>query len=241
VTVHYAAAIRTDLAEAHRRAWDRLARPGSWWTGAERVAIAAETRHAMGCALCARRKAALSPYAVAGSHDHLGALPDAAVEAIHAIVAHPSRLTRRWYQGVLAGGLSDGQYVELVGVVAHVTAIDTFCRGIGVPPHPLPASVPGTPSRYCPSAAKQNEAWVPNIAHDDHGPDEADLFRGRRSNIRRALTLVPDEARGFFDLVETQYLPGAAMTDFAHEYRAITHAQVELVAARVSALNQCFY
>jgi hypothetical protein len=57
----------------------------------------------------------------------------------------------------------------------------------------------------------------------------------------KAMSLVPDEVRSFFDLVENQYLPGAVMRDFSHEYRAITHAQIELLAARVSALNRCLY
>ena len=39
-------AVREDLPAAHRRAWDSLTRPGSWYTGAERVAIAAEIRAA---------------------------------------------------------------------------------------------------------------------------------------------------------------------------------------------------
>ena len=34
--------IRGDFAEAHTRFWARLSRPGTWWTSAERVAIAAE-------------------------------------------------------------------------------------------------------------------------------------------------------------------------------------------------------
>ena len=64
---------------------------------------------------------------------------------------------------------------------------------------------------------------------------------GRQANIRRALTLVPDEARSFFDVVSAQYLAGPQMTDFGNEFRAITHLQIELLAARVSALNQCTY
>jgi AhpD family alkylhydroperoxidase len=31
------------------------------------------------------------------------------------------------------------------------------------------------------------------------------------------------------------------MRDFSREYRAISHAQIELLAARVSALNRCLY
>src|SRR3989475_13047015 len=75
--------VRDDFAAAHTRFWKRLASPGAWWTGAERVAIAAEVRQARHCALCQARKAALTPAAVQGRHDHLGALPDAAVDVIH--------------------------------------------------------------------------------------------------------------------------------------------------------------
>ena len=34
--------VREDLPATHRRAWRRLAEPGTWWSGRERVAIAAE-------------------------------------------------------------------------------------------------------------------------------------------------------------------------------------------------------
>jgi len=52
---------------------------------------------------------------------------------------------------------------------------------------------------------------------------------------------VPDEVKSFFDLVSHQYQGPLQMRDFSREYRAITHAQIELLAARVSALNQCLY
>jgi len=61
------------------------------------------------------------------------------------------------------------------------------------------------------------------------------------ANIRRALTLVPAEMRSWFSLVRVQYLPQAWMRDFPREFRAITHAQIEFLAARVSALNRCIY
>ena len=34
------------IREAHVRSWERLAAPGAWWSGAERVSIAAECRRA---------------------------------------------------------------------------------------------------------------------------------------------------------------------------------------------------
>ncbi len=36
--------VRGDEAAAHRKTREHISRPGTWWTGAERVAIAADTR-----------------------------------------------------------------------------------------------------------------------------------------------------------------------------------------------------
>jgi hypothetical protein len=251
--ISYAAAevaVRPDIVAAHDKAWRRLARPGAWLDGATRVAVAAETRHAAHCALCRRRKDALSPSSVAGRHDSLGQLPDRMVEQVHAIVSDPGRLTRKWFDTVLAAGTPDAEYVEIVGVLVTVVSIDTFCHAIGMPLHPLPQPEAGIPHRRRPKTAQQRgEAWVPMIHPKDlegelETEEERVLARywgGVLANIRRALSLVPEEAFAWFELVETQYLPGKAMRDFTHEYRAITHAQIELVAGRVSVLNQCFY
>lgn len=233
--------VRQDLANAHRRVWEGLASPGTWLDGATRIKVAEEVRHVRGCELCARRKAALSPYSVDGKHDDLGLLPENWVEMIHRIVSDPARLTHGWYQKMISSGIAEGEYVEIVSVMAHVTAIDTFARGLGMPQQPLPLAKPGEPSRYRPAEARVTDAWVPTIVWSEGGPNEADYFVGPSSNIRRALTLVPDEARSFFDLSSYQYLAGPAMRDFGTEYRAITHAQIEFLAARISALNQCLY
>ncbi len=242
--------VRADIGQAHIVAWDRISRAGAWLDGATRVAIAEETRHAPQCSLCKRRKEALSPYSIAGHHDRLGTLPERVVEQIHRIVTDAGRLTRNWFDGIIASGTPDTEYVEIVGVVATVVTIDTFCRAIGVPPHPLPRPVPGEPHRRRPRTAHQRgEAWLPMIHPKDLEGDLdteeervlAKYWGGVLANIRRALSLVPEEAYAWFQLVETQYLPGKWMRDFENEYRAITHAQIELIAGRVSVLNQCFY
>jgi hypothetical protein len=172
------------------------------------------------------------------------------VEQIHGIVSDPGRLTGRWFEAILAAGTPDTEYVEIVGVIATVVSIDTFCRAIGVAPHPLPQPRPGAPHRRRPRTAHQRgEAWVAMIHPKDlEGPIDTDEERvlarywaGTSANIRRALSLVPEEAYAWFQLVETQYLKGPWMRDFKTEYRAITHAQIELIAGRISVLNQCFY
>ena len=153
--------IREDLTAAHARAWERIARPGTWWDGASRVAIAAETRHAASCRLCRRRREALSPFAVEGTHDSLGQLGEILVELVHRVRSDPGRLSERWYHSIIAGGLSEEQYVEAVSVVGHVVAIDTMARGLGLAPRPLPSPQPGAPARYRPPGAKPGGAWAP--------------------------------------------------------------------------------
>lgn len=221
--------IRPDLERAHARAWDGLAAPGTWWSGAERVAIAEETRWARGCRLCSERKAAISPAMVAGTHDHGGALPEAVVEAVHRVVTDPARLTRRWLDDLLARGLSDAHYVEALGVAARTVAIDAFSRGIGRPLSPLPAPIPGAPSGLRPADAAPGEAWVP-------------MCPVRVPNVARALSLVPAEVEAVRELLAAHYVPFERVPDLDYEPgRAISRAQMELLAARVSASNQCFY
>ena len=201
--------IRADLAAAHARAWERIARPGTWWGGAARVAIAAETRQAPLCALCRRRKEALSPLEIEGSHDSVGQLPEPAVEVVHRVRTDPGRLGEGWYRDIIARGLSPEHYVEIVSLVAHVVAIDTMARGLGLDPLPLPDPQPGPPARRRPSGARPGDAWVPWLEPADASGDEAAIYPSDRppANIMKALSLVPDEVRSFFDLVTHHTCP----------------------------------
>ena len=234
--------VRDDFAAAHTRFWKRLASPGAWWRGAERVAIAAEVRQAWRCRFCQARRAALTPAAVEGEHDRLGVLPDAAVDAIHRVVTDPGRLSRKWFNATLAAGLSAEQYVEVIGTLAAMVSIDSFCRGIGVPLHPLPEPQPGEPSHYRPSGTIQEDAWVPMIPIAHATGAEADLYEGKAvGNVVRAMSLVPDEVRTLYDLSAAHYLPMAQVRDPSASRGALSRMQMELIAGRVSALRQCFY
>lgn len=234
--------VRRDLADAVERAWLHLSGPGTWWTGAERLRMVAEARHASDCPLCRQRKAALSPYTVPGSHRSLGELPEVVVEVVHRIRSDAGRLTERWMLGCLAAGLTDAEYVEIVGVVATITALDTFAAAMGAPPRPLPEARPGEPTRRRPKGARKTIAWVPTLTPEDLAPDDVDPFtRYGAVHIQRALSLVPDSVIGFFDLDIALYLPQDAIRDFGTEYRAISHAQLEFIAAKASSINGCYY
>jgi alkylhydroperoxidase family enzyme len=229
------------IAKAHRQAWERLASPGNGWSGAERVAMAAALRGANACGLCRERKQALSPGAVAGHHDHDGVLPEAVVEAIHRIITDPSRLSRTWYEKTLTEGLSDAQYVELVGLVVAVFSIDEFHRALGLPYEPLPEPIAGAPEPYRPANVTLDVAWVPMIPAGKLAAAESDLWPANRTgNVLRALSLVPAAVRQLKDLSAVHYLSAEEMLDLGIR-RAIDRAQMELIAGRVSALNECFY
>ena len=234
--------VREDLRQAHRFILSHIGSPGTWWSGPERVAIAAEARGTAHCALCRERRQSLSPGAVQGRHDGAHVLPENVVDAVHRIRSDPARLSRSWFDGVISGGLEVTRYVELVSVTSLMAGLDYFARALGVERLPLPAPLPGARSRRRPAGAKAGGAWVPMIDPGDATGPEADLYGGSDfvPNIVRALSLVPDEVRALRRSTDAHYVPLAQIPDPTF-HRALGRPQMELVAARVSALNQCFY
>ena len=234
--------IRAELAAALAEARLRLARPGTWWSGAERIAIAEEVRHAAACPLCLARKEALSPAHVRGEHTTRGELAPAAVEAIHRLATDAGRITERWVRQVIDDGLGEERYVEIIGVVAVVTALDTLDRALGRPAQPLPEPTAGNPSRRRPAGAARDLAWVATLAPEAVAEEDLNPYpvHGDK-NIHRALSLVPAEVFNFFDLDVELYLKDHEIRDFSREFRAISHRQIEFIAGRTSALNRCYY
>ena len=235
--------IREDLVLAHRQAWDRIAQAGTWWTGRERVAIAAEARAADYCAFCRKRREALSPYSETGVHDSVtgNVLPAAAIDAIHRVVTDATRLTKDWVSGLEKQGVPDTHYVELLSVVVSIRSIDGFHRAMGLAPEPLPEPQSGEPKRERPTTAAPGEAWVPMMPNGRLKGDHADLWTGTTGNVIRALSLVPDAVRWLKELSAAHYLNEHQMTDFAHGRGVLSRAQTELIAGRVSSINECFY
>ncbi len=235
--------VRANFAETHNRFWERLAQPGNWLTGEQRVNIAREVRQAQHCKLCRRRKEALSPYTVDGAHDSVTDLPDVMVEVVHRVVTDSGRLTRDWFDGIIRQGLSEEQYIETIGTLISVFLIDEFCRCLDLPQNELPEPLPGEPSRYRPDNVAYDGAWVPILPmRVDDGPD-ADLWDGdMRGYVIRALSLVPDEVRTLLDTSVAHYLKVHDVWNVTKSPQGtLTRAQTEIIAARVSAFNDCFY
>ncbi len=129
-----------------RREWQRLGQAGTWWTGAERVAIAEVARKAL-----------------AGADTTNFMLPLAATQAAAAVAANPVSISSDMLNQFEADGLSASAYTEIVGVVARMVAIDTAVRGTGGNEEPLPTPSSGEPSQIVPAKAKKRSAWVPMV------------------------------------------------------------------------------
>lgn len=239
--------IRPDLSAQYQRVWTHIAAPGTWLTGAERVAVAAATRDARDCTLCRERKSALSPFSIDGAHatGAPSSLEPLLVDAVHRVATDAARLSKTWYDGMIAGGVSPERYVEALGVAVQVISIDEFHRALAIGLEPLPNPQEGAPTGLRPVGAKTaDDAWVPTIQAADLGPDEEDLYDrapgGKAPGVIKALSLVPAEVRSWKELAAAQYLSTENMMRMEND-RALDRAQIELVAGRVSALNECFY
>ena len=233
------AVVRDDLQAAHLMVLEHVRRPGNWFSGAVRTAIAQETRQASACRLCRDRKASLSPDHADGSHSTTGELTQALVDVVHRIRSDPGRLSRRVFDNALGSGITVGEYVEAVGVVALVAGLDTQCRALGIAQFGLLEPLLGDPSLELPTGLEEGVAWVPMLAPAAATGAEADIYGGSSfvPNIVRALSAVPDHVRVLRKWSDAHYV---ALMDL-NARRAIDRMQIELVAARVSALNECFY
>ena len=72
-------------------------------------------------------------------------------------------------------------------------------------------------------------------------PWEATTSYGGGTAFGPSAILEASKQVDLFDLDVELYLKDHEIRDFAHEHRAISHAQIELIAGRASALNRCYY
>lgn len=223
--------LRSKLRQAHVASWQTIGRAGDFFTGSERVEMVKAARAATTCDLCRRRKEALSPYSVNGRHEDSSNLPEHIVDVIHRIRSDPGRLTKTWFEAVTATDLTAQQYVEIVSVVTTSVIIDTLHQAMDIALPEVPEPANGKPRGQFNQNAVDVGGWVPVT---DAPADIAGHGLPVVPNIARAMGLVPSAVDLFF----TTFRPHYSLSDID---LSISQAQAEFVAARVSAINECYY
>ncbi|HCV99821.1 MAG TPA: hypothetical protein DGK99_00275 [Acidimicrobiaceae bacterium] len=218
--------IRDELDAAHGEAMAEWSSAGTWWTGAQRLAMVAEVRRARDADTLAPWE---SPSAVDGLIPDGHPLPDAVVDLVWRLTNHPGTLTPEWHASILGRGVEALAYVEVVSIVAQVNCVDRFADALELDRVPVPEAQPGEPDGQVPADAEVRLHWVPTV--DIGGP-----------NVWLALSGVPSELEARSRLSTPHYLEGRAVFgDVVSDRFSLQRVQMELVAARTSKLNECFY
>jgi len=216
--------VNPSILSAFEAVWNGLAVAGTWWTATERVAIVAATRRSLPLPL---GEAAPD---TAGLSDAIG--PDGLSPLTHEVVRRlafdAGRITREWATAVIER-MGLGYYVETVALVVQTVPIDLLCDLLGRPRQDLPVPRTGEPSRVVPDGLGQEGAFVPWAVDGWLGP-----------NVVRALSFVPEDNSRHLGIVMSMY-SGQHFEEMVWRHRALSRPQVELVAARTSAVNECFY
>ncbi len=205
-------AIPAPIQAAIRREWEFLAAPGTWWSGPERLAIAAEAREAMAGEGTASRP--------------MGILTEAARDVVRKVAADSPRITEDWVEALPGRGIDLPAYAEIIGIVARLSSVDMFHRALELDLEPLPEPRSGEPSQTPPPGGLvHGKSFVPMAL---------------RVSIPQTISIVPPETVAWQALSDAMYMTFAEMDD-PDFHRAMHRTQIELVAARTSQINECFY
>ncbi len=221
--------VRDDLAEAHRLAWRHIARPGVWFTAAQRIELANTVLMAIA------DDEPLPPWVGLSTTDRLSPTaeaPAAAHDIAYRIARHAGTITADVYQAASAE-IGELPYVEVCAIASTVAAVAHFCRNIGVDIPPFPEAVAGEPTHEQPDHIVRAELnWVPVAAPAD-----------QTAAVVQAYSAVPPEFDNTWRMAAAQYIPNEEMVhaDWSRRAGGLSRPQTELVAARVAQLRECFY
>lgn len=213
-----AVVVSDDVVRSTAEAWSMIAKPGTWWTGPERVAIAARARRLFG-------ERVTPPWLRQIPGEQPG-LTDETVAIVDKITLDAAAVDRAWATSAVSD-IGDGPYVELVAVVATTVMMDMLAEAVGADKTPIPQPENGEPSRQRPDGLGDIGAHVPML----------DPFPA--ANVARALSLVPD-ANKLFRTVSVPTYSAQGFSSLQWD-SPLSRPQVELVASRVAAMNECFY
>jgi hypothetical protein len=206
-------------------AWRWLAEPDGHWSGLEKVAIAGVVRAAAPQPVYDRRPVGIDDLATDAEPD--AAISPLTIDTVERIAVEAGEIRREWASAVI-DELGDAAYAELAAVVATVVPVDRACRLLGRGLEPLPTPVPGAPTGERAEETVDIGAYLP----------AAEGFLG--PNVAKSLSVAPTANMMRLGVVRALY-SGDRFGELCWDDGALNRPQVELIAARTSALNECFY
>lgn len=216
------AGIATEIIDACRISWDHLGAPGAWWTGEQRIALAQEIRRAAPRPLWDR-----APELVDVGDDAVGPLSAFERALAERVAVQPSSIDHETYL-LIVERIGEDKYAELAAIASQLVPIDHLHDALGLEREPLPAARAGQITRERPDGLVDTVAFLPTMPADGLPHVAVSLSLAQADNARRML------------LVRAMY-SGRSFGDMVWTHRALSRPQIELVAARTSALNECFY
>lgn len=251
-------AIRQDLVDAHENTWSKLVQCGTFYTAEERVQIARLTRIARSSNKAKELKASSEQFVnelqLDGYTTFNGCtLSPVEIDLIHRIVVDPGRMANaeEYYQNVTSM-LEPGAYVEIVGIVALMTHVDTFSYGIGrpltaIPTAPMSTDIPEKIIGLGQECIADLAGRVPVVPVTNATNPLTKLVYENFSNgknmgvpnILKMLSAVPLTHATFARNLAAMYLGNLNTNNMGG--RAINRSQIELLATKVSQLNVCAY
>lgn len=233
--------IRSDLTAAHAHVWEKLAAPGTWWNGSERLAVAEVVRVALG------ESDPVPPWDSASKSGRLSnssRISSELQDAVYRLTVHAGTLTEGWYQKMRdATGVTPQQWVEIIEVTISVASVLRFAQLAGIDSPDLPEPLQGHPTRQTQPSKPAKHHWVPVVHLEDSTPELAPFYNGlpALAPVIRALSSVPAAMDTLFTLGDAQYIPMREMVDMNWTRGTLSRRQIELVAGRLSAHRECFY
>ena len=178
--------IRKEILDVQDRQKQSIRSSGTWWDGKERLFFAylartfltGETTHLQKSKINGQESSRLS----------------AAKAVIASLAGNGKHITKKTMDDALNSGLSEAEYVELVGVTTRSICLDLFNKGLGLPYTNYEKPESSSPRQKLPSALKNEGAWVQTIPAGQAGDiDGKELYgESQAPFIFRALSLVPE-------------------------------------------------